>query len=171
MHKSCRSTMKKKKPPVNIIKASFRSPIFKKPVDYPSYKVVTQTYSGESVTVPTTSSYIPFKTKPIIAPIKNDQYELIKIIGRKRYAFDDALYIYENNQSCYLNMIEHQPIKTESILKEVENLEKWFCQIKEPEPKDKDELEDWQEREMFKHFYHYSKYFNQTLLYYYNKSM
>src|SRR4029078_8023555 len=169
MRQSCRSTMKKKAPPTSIIKASFRSPIHKKKDDRYIYKVVTN-----NVKVPTdniNTSYIPFKTKSVITPIQNvEKLELIKIVGRKRYHFDEALFIYENNQFYYLDLIESNLTKVDSIIKEVEGLERWFCQISEPRPKDEDEVESWQQREAFKHLYQYSKYFNKALLYYFCKN-
>lgn len=171
-NKSVRNNMKKKN---KNLKISFRSPQFKKNLykHEPTYKVVTQNCIGEDVKVPTENikpSFIKFNNKLLPTPLKNKQeISLIKIIGRKKYKFEDALIIYENNQSYYLDIIIKDTSKAEFILKEVESLERWFCQIPEPKPEDDDEIEAWKERENFKQIYGYSKYFDPTLLYYYCK--
>lgn len=169
---SFRSPMKKK-PVINNVKISCRSPQNKKQLykNEPIYKIVTQTYAGHPVKVPTENvkpNFIQFKSKPLPMPLKNeDKIELIKINKRKKYKFDDALMIYENNQSYYLNLIKNDPSIVDIVIKDVELLERWFCQISEPKPENEDEIDEWEKREEFKHIYHYSKYFDPTLLYYY----
>lgn len=171
--KSCRLTMANKKPKLSVLKDSCRSPKFKKIKEKSFYQVVTHNRSGEQVKVPTDNivpTFIRMNTKTIPTPLKNEEkVELIKIIGRKKYKFEDALSIYENNQSYYLKLIEDQSVNTQLILKDVETLERWFCQIKEPKPVNEDEIEGWEKREEFKRVYEYSKYFDPILLYYYCK--
>ncbi len=175
---SFRSPSKKKNINNNInsnIKISCRSPENKKIIKKPEvvYKIITETYSGEKVKVPTEDikpSFIKFKTKSLPIPIKNqEKVELIKINSRKRYNFNEALSIYENNQSYYLDLIENNIEKVNLIIKDVEALERWFLFVKEPKPINEDDIEEWNKREQFKIVYGYSKYFDPTLLYYYCK--
>lgn len=155
---SCRSPLNNQK---REVKKSYEDPI---------YNIVTKTPSGEQVKVPTEnkSTFIKFKEKtaPLAMPIKQViQKELLPI---KKCKFDEALLIYENNQSYYLDkiMCERDEDVVLQLIKEIDVLEKWFCGINEPKPKNNNDVKDWRLRNQFKKDYGYSKYFDIDLLYY-----
>ena len=142
---------------------SCRSPKRVVPKVEDTYKIITKTPSGESVKVPENKkfSFVKYVEKKIPTPIQQDKTELIKL-GRKKYTFNEALLIYENNQSYYLEQIE----KGDDVIKGVKVLEKWFGKIPEPKPLLNEDVEEWIERCEWKKKYHYSKYFNPKLLTY-----
>lgn len=63
------------------------------------------------------------------------------------YVYQDMLDIYENNQAYYLDAFEECSIGYSDIVDGVVALEKWFNTIKEPSPKDKNEISEWKSRE------------------------
>ena len=135
-----------------------------------SYKVVTKTPSGATVKVPEPVnkkfSFVKFIEKKIPTPIKQEVVtEYIKPLNKK-YNFNDALLIYENNQTFYLEQIINQTEPLENILKNVKILEQWFCKMNEPKPSMEEDVEDWIERCEWKKTHGYSKYFDLNLLSY-----
>jgi uncharacterized protein YbaR (Trm112 family) len=76
---------------------------------------------------------------------------LINIEGIvKQQMFDKALSIYENNQVYYQDRIDDGLLDISTIKTRLTELEHWFCLIIEPKPKDKEDIESWKEREIFK---------------------
>lgn len=151
-------------------RVSCRSPIKVVKQDTNLYNVVTKTPGGDQVTVPTENkhSFIKFKESVLPKPVNvTILKELLPM--KKRCSFEEALTIYENNQSYYLSKIkigsEEEVIK---ILKEIDILEKWFCHIPEPRPKTSSEINEWKLRNKFKKDYGYSKYFDIDLISYTN---
>lgn len=154
---------------------SCRSPLntqnrkVKKTYEDPIYNIVTKTASGEPVKVPTEkSTFIKFKEKssPLAMPIK--QVVQKELLPMKKCKFEEALIIYENNQSYYLDKIMYEKDEeiVMKIIKEIDILEKWFCNINEPKPKSSHDVKDWRLRNQFKIDHSYSKYFDIDLLYY-----
>ncbi len=157
-------------PKTKYNRVSCRSPIKTIKQDTNIYNVVTKTPAGDQVTVPTENkhSFIKFKESVLPKPVKvTILKELLPL--KKKCSFEEALTIYENNQSYYLSNIkigsEDEVIK---ILKEIDILEKWFCHIPEPRPKISSEINEWKLRNKFKKDYGYSKYFDIDLFFYTN---
>ena len=149
-----------------------RSPKAKMIKPEETYKIVTKTPSGASVKVPELQkskfSFVKFIEKKIPTPIQQEIVtEYIKINPHKKYHFDDALLIYENNQTFYLEQIEDNA-NLETVLKNIAILEQWFNMIKEPKPILEEDVEEWKERCEWKIKHGYSKYFNIELLTYTN---
>jgi DNA-directed RNA polymerase subunit F len=136
------------------------------------YNIITKTPSGDQVNVPTEDkcSFIKFKenTITLAQPVKVNN--VIELMSMKRCKFENALLIYENNQSYYLEQIKKEKDEeiVQEIIKKIEHLEKWFCKINEPKPKNEDDLKDWKLRNQFKKDNGYSKYFDLELLPYTN---
>jgi len=150
---------------------SCRSPSVKRDNGNDIYHIVTKTPSGEQVQVPTNQcSFIKYKdtSVKIAAPIKQVHVNELIIIKKKKYHFEEALNIYENNQTYYLSkiMYENDELIVNEIIKDIDVLEKWFCHINEPKPKCSSDLKDWKARNEFKKEYGYSKFFNIELLHY-----
>ena len=148
---------------------SCRSPKRVVPKIDDSYKIVTKTPSGACVKVPEPTnkkfSFVKFIERKMPTPIKQDIVtEYIK--PPKKYNFNEALLIYENNQTFYLEQIMNQSEPLETILKNVKLLEQWFIKINEPKPSQEEDIEEWKERCEWKKKYGYSKYFDLTLLSY-----
>ncbi len=139
-----------------------------------TYKIVTKTPSGGHVKVPepiekSKFSFVKFVERKMPMPIKQEIItEYIKINSHKKYKFDDALLIYENNQTFYLEQIQDDIANLNSIIKNVTHLEQWFNCIKEPKPTQNEDIKEWEERCEWKIKYGYSKYFNTELLLYTN---
>ncbi|HSW76494.1 MAG TPA: hypothetical protein VLG50_05590 [Candidatus Saccharimonadales bacterium] len=130
---SFRSPMRKKN---NIItkqkqscahnRISCRSPLNQQKKHETTYKIVTQTPSGQTVKVPTTShSFIKF-TNPMhrILPAKIEKETTWMPYQGIDYTFDEALEIYENNQTYYLEKIEKE--YDLNIINDIKSLETWF---------------------------------------------
>lgn len=146
-------------------RTSFRSPKRIQVKVDDTYKIVTKNPSGNVVKVPDIEkkvSFVKFIEKKIPMPIKQEVIlECIKINFRKKYSFNEALIIYENNQAFYLDQIQKGNME---VLKEVDKMEKWFNKINEPKPLLEEDYEEWKERCEWKKVHHYSKYFDETLL-------
>lgn len=130
-----------------------------------TYKVVTKTPSGQTVQIPTTCSFIKFKT-----PIQTNYHPKPKIdyidINKKiKYQFIDALDIFENNQSFILEQIEKNNID-DVLLNQLKTLNVWFNKIKEPKPSDVADIKEWKERNKFKKINNYSFYLDKELISY-----
>jgi hypothetical protein len=139
-----------------------------KPTDNHVYKVITKTPIGNQVNVPT-HEFIKFttSTKSKIPMPQKIEIEYIHINYNQKYNFVDALEIYENNQTYYLSYIEKNGITT-VIIDDINKIETWFNKIKEPKPKDKDDIIEWTTRKKFLKSHRYSSYFNKDLLVYIN---
>jgi len=136
------------------------------------YKVVTQTPTGQTVKVPTSCSFIKFKqpqTKPKVI------IYYIEVDNKKKYTFEDALDIFENNQS-YITENLNDSVLTANTLKidinyndtinKLKSLVQWFNKQKEPKPIDKLELKEWKERQEFKKVHGYTSYLDKELIQY-----
>jgi hypothetical protein len=71
------------------------------------------------------------------------------IVGRVSHSmFEKALSIYENNQVYYQDRIDDHNLDVETIKSKLTELEHWFmCII---EPKSRDDIQSWKERELIK---------------------
>lgn len=103
--------------------------------------------------------YIP--VRPILEYDKNDYNILDKLEIPKRNSkvfFEKALYVYENNQYCYLAMHEASIISESQLRDKLTDLEIWFSEAIEPKLKLKEEEESRLSREKFKRINGYSYY-------------
>lgn len=138
------------------------------------YNVVTKTPAGKDVTVPTSQNYgfkmSNSKSKVFQINKPKNKIKYLPYTGRKKYTFIQALDIYENNQSYYVNKIEKHPDRLETYIIDIEKMEKWFYNLHEPKPLDEDEeeLQEWEERNKFKMHHKYTSYFDKELLQYMN---
>lgn len=180
---SCRSPMPMKykvntiNPPTNINKLydkqscrSVKKIVPKEDV----YKVVTENAVGKEVVVPDMDnkySFIKYTKKPSLFNIQsNNKINYIIYNARKKYPYNQALDIYENNQSYFLNKIEkYDNNKSQSkYIKDAEKLERWFRKIIEPKPIIEEDVSEWENRNEFNKIHNYSSYCDKELLKYMN---
>lgn len=141
---------------------NFNSPLRQKqPREAVTYKCVTQTIAGNQVSTPTQQSVFRLKPREVPYPIKQKTVCLWIPINKK-LKFDDALGVYENNQTYISKHIEDS-----DIFDKLKALEKWFCSIAEPKPRNVDEQPGWRERESFKKIQGYSRYCDPDLIKYF----
>jgi hypothetical protein len=71
------------------------------------------------------------------------------IVGRVSHTvFEEALTVYENNQVYYQDRIDDHKLDMETIRSRLTELEHWFVCIIEPRPRD--DIDSWRERELSK---------------------
>lgn len=82
---------------------------------------------------------------------KNKLKPLPNLIGCVSSAkFEEALEIYENNQVYYQDRIDDHQMDINTIKRNLTELEYWFIKIIEPRPSDKNDIEEWKNREQTK---------------------
>ena len=90
---------------------------------------------------------------------KNTLRSLIEIDRMDAERFETCLSIYENNQVYYQDLLDSAVgIERDSIIKDLNILERWFISIVEPRPKIRAEIKQWEERENIKKIKGYSAY-------------
>jgi hypothetical protein len=145
------------------------------PKDDYIYKVVTEAPSGKEATIPASQySFIKYTTKPNMFQLHTkNKIRFMPYNCRKKYPFQEALDIYENNQSYYFNKIEkYMGNKIQSTyIRDAEKLERWFCRINEPKPTNEDDIIEWEERNQYKKDHSYSSYCDKDIIKYYTKQL
>ena len=128
-----------------------------------TYKVVTKTPAGRPVNIPTSHSFIKFKTS--VQPLYRSPtiIHYIDIDKKMKYPFVEALDLFENNQSYILEQLEKGE-QVDHVLILLKTLNAWFNKIKEPKPSDFSDIKEWKEREKFKKINHYSSYLDKDLI-------
>lgn len=141
------------------------------PKDDYVYKVLTETPAGKETHIPEPKySFIKYTKKPNMFQIQSKiKIKFMPYHCRKKYPFDEALDIYENNQSYYLNKIEkyHDNKIQSSYIRDAEKLERWFYRIVEPKPTNEEDITEWEERNEFKKTHTYSSYCDKEMIKYY----
>lgn len=97
--------------------------------------------------------------------------DLPNIFGNVSHkVFENALLVYENNQVYYQDQLEDKTLDETIISEKLTELERWFMNINEPTPIDKDDVEMWQERNTFKQIKGISAYCDPLLHKYINSA-
>jgi hypothetical protein len=135
------------------------------------YKVVTENPVGKETHIPESRySFIKYTAKPNMFHIQPKiKIRFMPYHCKKKYPFDEALDIYENNQAYYLNKIEkYQGNKIQyTYIRDAEKLERWFYHIVEAKPIDETDIIAWEERNEFKKIHNYSSYCDKEIVKYY----